>query len=119
MMVWLKPWPMCSVPVTLGGGSRMQKASRFGGLCGVETGGEITPDSQSDTSDVRCPAGSKLWRVPWPWEKRKTANYTGGGPDGAELRAVFGRAVVFRPRGRRGSLLDSGKVRRQATLSTH
>ena len=27
MMVWLKAWPMCSVPVTLGGGSWMEKFS--------------------------------------------------------------------------------------------
>ena len=26
MMVWLKAWPMCSVPVTLGGGSWMAKS---------------------------------------------------------------------------------------------
>jgi hypothetical protein len=38
MMAWLKPWPMCRVPVTLGGGSRMQKLV---GLGGVEAGGEI------------------------------------------------------------------------------
>jgi hypothetical protein len=25
MMVWLNAWPMCSVPVTLGGGSWMAK----------------------------------------------------------------------------------------------
>jgi hypothetical protein len=26
MIVWLNAWPMCSTPVTLGGGSWMQKA---------------------------------------------------------------------------------------------
>jgi hypothetical protein len=25
--VWLKAWPMCSEPVTFGGGSRMQNGS--------------------------------------------------------------------------------------------
>ena len=39
-MVWLKPWPMCSVPVTLGGGSRMQKLSGLAsGL--VDAGSEV------------------------------------------------------------------------------
>jgi hypothetical protein len=37
MMVWLNAWPMCRVPVTLGGGSWMET-----GLLRVGGGGEVT-----------------------------------------------------------------------------
>ncbi len=36
MMVWLKAWPMCSVPVTLGGGSWMLKEGRFWSVVAVK-----------------------------------------------------------------------------------
>src|SRR5512138_1508579 len=36
MMVWLNAWPMCSVPVTLGGGSWMQNEGLDGSVEGAK-----------------------------------------------------------------------------------
>jgi hypothetical protein len=35
MMVWLNAWPMCSVPVTFGGGSWMEKLGRAASSVGA------------------------------------------------------------------------------------
>jgi hypothetical protein len=35
MIVWLNAWPMCSVPVTFGGGSWIAKSGRAGSNAGA------------------------------------------------------------------------------------
>src|SRR5690606_3128116 len=57
MSVWLKPCPMCSVPVTLGGGSRMQKASGFDVS---RPASKYARDSHSGYQRRSMSAGSKL-----------------------------------------------------------
>ncbi|MDT4861616.1 hypothetical protein FQZ97_962280 [compost metagenome] len=63
MMVWLKAWPMCSVPVTFGGGSWIAKSGRAGSKVGLA----MPRLSHSGAHFASMAAGSKLLASDWSW----------------------------------------------------
>jgi hypothetical protein len=55
MMVWLNAWPMCSVPVTLGGGSWMAKFRPAAAASALGAGAAETRDAVAALLPFRAP----------------------------------------------------------------